>query len=63
MKKVRVMFTDGRNIEGDMTKKDIDTLFNCLSMVDLKEEDKFITLNHSAFRASQIHSVYVEEVK
>ncbi len=63
MKKVKVVFTDGTYEEGQMTKKNIDRLFNCLGQVDLKEEDRFIVLNHTVLRANLIHSVYVEEVK
>ncbi len=63
MKRVKVVFTDGTDTEGMLTKKEIDRLFNCLGQAELKEEDRFIVLNHLAFRANLIHSIYVDEVK
>ncbi len=63
MKKAIIYYMDGSRTEGKINEEDLRKLFYCLSEIDLKEEDRFITLSANIIRANQIHSVCVQEVE
>ncbi len=63
MKKVTAYFIDGAEMSGTIEEKELDKLKYCFYNIDLKEEDRFVVLKNTIFRASQIHHICVEEVE
>lgn len=63
MKRVTIYYMDGSSTEGKISREDLSKLFYCLGNIDLKVEDRFITLSNTIFRASQIHHICAEEVE